>query len=231
LACPEEIVDEYVRLGFEEIFLRPLSDYGFARRNSDRLSYTTAQFSSFYERAFERVLHWNRNGTAIREVAASVALNKILCPFDAGYVDLQSPSGAGLAVLLYNYDGHVYPSDEARMLAASGDPSLRLGRIGDSLQELLSSGLQQELIEASMSRVVDGCRDCAYNAYCGPDPISAFNQWGAMSVSPLVTEHCHRQMWLFDFLFHRLREGNEWFDSLARRWSQPAGSDLSVHSA
>lgn len=231
LSCPEEIVDEYVRLDFNEIFLRPLSHYGFARRNSNRLSYTAEQFEAFYERAFERVLYWNRNGVELREVAASIVLNKILCALDAGYVDLQSPTGAGLAVVLYNYDGYVYPSDEARMLAAAGDTSLRLGHIGDSLNTLLASDLQRQLIEASLSRVVEGCRDCAYNAYCGPDPISAYNQWGAMSVKSQLTEHCHRQMWLFDFLFRRLRDGDEWFDSLARRWSQPALADVSSQSA
>jgi hypothetical protein len=53
----------------------------------------------------------------LREVSAAIALNKVLCPFDAGNVDLQSPTGAGIAVLVYNYDEHVYPSDESRMLA------------------------------------------------------------------------------------------------------------------
>ena len=226
LTCPEEIADEYVRLGFPEIFIRPLSHYGFARSNQSRLSYGFREFASFYERAFERVLYWNRCGTELREVAASIALNKMLCPFDAGYVDLQSPTGAGLAVLLYNYDGYVYPSDEARMLAASGDTSLRLGRIGEAIEDLLATDVQKQLIESSLSHVAEGCRDCAYNAYCGPDPVAAYNQWGAFSVAPQLTEHCHRQMWLFDFLFRRLRDADEWFLSLANHWAQPPGESL-----
>lgn len=221
LAFAEEIVDEYVRLGFDEIFIRPLSNYGFARKNRGRLAYSVAEFCAFYERAFDRVLYWNRKGVQLREVAASIALNKVLSPFDAGYVDLQSPTGAGLAVLLYNYDGYVYPSDEARMLAESGDKSLRLGRIGDSIDKLLATDLQQELIRSSISHAVDGCRDCAYNRYCGPDPISSYNQWASFSVPVHLTEHCHRQMGLFDFLFYRLRDGDEWFSSLAHRWAQP----------
>jgi len=224
LPFAEEIVDEYVRLGFDEIFIRPLSDYGFARKNHNRLAYPAAEFHKFYERAFERVLYWNSKGVQLREVAASIALNKILSPFDAGYVDLQSPAGAGLAVLLYNYDGYVYPSDEARMLAESGDKSLRLGRIGDSIETLFATELQQELIRSSTSHSVDGCRDCAYNRYCGPDPIAAYNQWGSFSVPVQLTEHCHRQMWLFDFLFRRLRDADEWFTSLAHRWAQPPAS-------
>ena len=46
-----------------------------------------------------------------------------------GYVDLQSPSGLGLSVLVYNYDGDVYASDEGRMLAEVGDKTFRLGNV------------------------------------------------------------------------------------------------------
>lgn len=56
LELPEEIVDEYVRLGFNEIFLRPLSVYGFAKRNLARLGYSQEEFQAFYERALQRIL-------------------------------------------------------------------------------------------------------------------------------------------------------------------------------
>lgn len=222
LACPEEIVDTYVTLGFDEIFIRPLSRYGFARKNSRSLGYSTAEFQSFYRRAFEHILEWNRRGVSLREVTASIALNKILSPFDAGYVDLQSPTGAGLAVLVYNYDGYVYPSDEARMIAATGDTSLRLGRIGDPLESLLSSPVQHELVAASLSHIVPGCRDCAYNAFCGPDPVGAYNELGSCSAPAQLSDHCRRQLWLFDFLFERLRTADRWFEDLAHTWARPA---------
>jgi His-Xaa-Ser system radical SAM maturase HxsB len=221
LAHPEAIVDTYVDLGFDEIFIRPLSLYGFAKRNFGGIGYSQAEFAMFYKRAFERLLYWNRCGVNIREVTASIAFNKILSPFDAGYVDLQSPSGAGLASLVYNYDGYVYPSDEARMLAAAGDTSLRLGHIGEPLAELLKSDIQKAITASSVSRVVPGCRDCAYNAYCGPDPIGTYNEYGSLSASVHDTAHCRRQIWLFDFLFDRLRTADSWFEGLAHRWAQP----------
>jgi radical SAM protein with 4Fe4S-binding SPASM domain len=166
-------------------------------------------------------MYWNRRGVPLREAAASIALNKILSAFDNGYVDLQSPTGAGLSVVVYNYDGYVYPSDEARMLAESGDTTLRLGRIGDPLAELLSSDLQEDLVASSVGEQVTDCSECAYNKYCGPDPISAYNQWGSFRIRPHLTEHCHRQMWLFDFLFRALRNADPWFEEIAYRWAQP----------
>jgi His-Xaa-Ser system radical SAM maturase HxsB len=221
LGCPEDIVDTYVELGFDEIFIRPLNHYGFARRNAQALTYTIEEFNAFYERAFERVLDWNRRGVPIREVTASIAFNKILSPIDAGYVDLQISVGAGLAVLIYNYDGYVYPSDEARMLAETGDTSLRLGRIGESLESLLSSRAQRQLIDSCEHGRRDTCDGCTYGHYCGPDPISAYNQSGSWSAPVQDSNHCQYQIWLFDFLFHRLRWSDTWFEDLACRWSNP----------
>jgi His-Xaa-Ser system radical SAM maturase HxsB len=223
LECPEAVVDEYVTHCFSDVFVRPLSPYGFARRSKRALSYPLKDFKSFYERAFERVLYWNRRGVPIREVAASIALNKMLSPFDGGYVDLQSPSGAALAVMVYNYDGFVYPSDEARMLAETGDISLRLGRIGSSLAELLATPLAKRLVRSSLSRFVPGCSECAFSTYCGPDPVGAHAQFGSMEVPVHWTEHCNRQKWLFEFLFRRLKEDDPWFLDLVHRWARQPG--------
>ncbi len=224
LTNAEALVDEYVKQGFSEVFIRPLSPYGFAKRNERAVAYPLEEFKHFYERALERVLYWNRRGVPIREVTASIILNKLLSPFDGGYVDLQTPNGAGLAVLVYNYDGFVYPSDEARMLAETGDTSLRLGTIGTPISELLSTPMVRRLVRSSLSRFVPGCSTCAFNTYCGPDLINAQAQFKSMDVPVHWTEHCKRQKWLFDFFFRRLREADSWFLEIAHRWSQPPGA-------
>jgi len=223
LAYPEAIVDEYVEHSFTEIFMRPLSLYGFAKRNIKHLGYSLSDFAAFYERALERVLHWNRNGVELREATAALILNKLLSPFDAGYVDLQSPSGAGLAVLVYNYDGYVYPSDEARMLAETGDCSLRLGRIGDTFDSLMSSPVMRQIIASSLPTRTRDCAGCAFNPYCGPDPVGAQAELGSIDAPPGLTEHCKRSTWLFDFFFRKLRTADQAFLDLAYRWARPAG--------
>lgn len=223
LACPEAIVDEYVEHNFTEIFIRPLSLYGFAKRNNEHLGYALSDFAAFYERGLERVLHWNRRGVDLREATAALILNKLLSPFDAGYVDLQSPTGAGLAVLVYNYDGYVYPSDEARMLAETGDRSLRLGRIGTSLDSLMRSSVMRRMVASSLPTQV-GCAACAFNPYCGPDPVGAQAEFGSIEASPRLTEHCKRSTWLFDFFFRKLKTADPVFLDIAYRWAQPEGS-------
>jgi His-Xaa-Ser system radical SAM maturase HxsB len=221
LENPEAIVDEYVRLGFTDVFLRPLSSYGFAKRNQLRLSYSLAAFAEFYERALDRVLYWNRQGVELREVYASIILNKVLATFDGGFVDLQSPTGSGLSVLVYNYDGYVYPSDEARMLAETGDKSLRLGEIGQSLSSLLNSSVQQQLVRASLTEFTPGCITCAYRLFCAPNPVEAQAQFGTPFAPVHLTDHCQRHMAMFDSMFSRLHEADEWTLDLFYRWAMP----------
>jgi uncharacterized protein len=58
---------------------------------------------------------------------ATILLSRILTPFATGFVDLQSPTGVGIAGVVYDYKGNVYPCDEARMLAKMGAPRFHMG--------------------------------------------------------------------------------------------------------
>ena len=167
------------------------------------------------------MLHWNRQEVPIREVYASILLNKMLSTFDAGYVDLQSPTGAGASVLVYNYDGHVYPSDEARMLAETGDTSLRMGRIGTPLKALLASPVRTELVKASEVDGMVGCQACPYSLFCAPNPVDAQAQFGTSFVPAHDTEHCQRHMGLFDAMFMALRTADEGLLDLFHDWARP----------
>lgn len=224
---PEAIVDEYVRLGFQDIFLRPLSIYGFAKRNLARVGYSLEEFQAFYRRALNRILWWNRQGVRLREVYLSIILNKILSTFDAGYVDLQSPPGAGSSVLVYNYDGWVYPSDEARMLVETGDHGLRMGAVTEPLEALLSSSTRSMLVEAGQAAAAD-CAACAYRHYCAPNPVDSQAQFGRPDVRAHETEHCQRHLWLFDLAFTLIRNADEATEALLYAWARPNGpEDLS----
>jgi His-Xaa-Ser system radical SAM maturase HxsB len=220
LEFPEQIVDEYVREGFNEIFLRPLSIYGFAKRNLARVGYSQEEFQAFYERALQRILWWNRQGVPMREVYMSIVMNKILSTFDAGYVDLQSPTGAGSSVLVYNYDGWVYPSDEARMLVETGDSSLRMGRVTDSLDQLMSSETRLQLRQASETAASD-CTSCAYRHYCAPNPVDSQAQFGRPDMPAHQTEHCGRHQWLFDTAFTLLHGADADLEEMFHVWARP----------
>ena len=132
LDFPVEIVDEYYNRGFRSIFLRPISPYGFALKNERRNKYDIQKFIDFYKTALHRIIDYNRRGDFFKEEYATIILKKMLTPFPVGYVDLNSPAGAITNVVLFNYDGAVYATDESRMLAESNDFTFRLGHLDTS---------------------------------------------------------------------------------------------------
>jgi len=125
----KDIIDEYVRLGFGCIFLRPLSPYGFAVKTKSYSAYDVNKWLDFYFQGLDYIIDLNKNGLVFAESYASIILTKIHTPFESGYIDLRSPAGIGLGALVYNYDGDVYASDESRMLAEMGDKTFRLGNV------------------------------------------------------------------------------------------------------
>ena len=111
-----DIIDCYLEQGLTDIFLRPLSPYGFAIKTKSHAAYDVERWLDFYKSGLDYILELNARGVPVVERYASLILKKMLTNADPGYVDLMSPAGIGISVLVYNYDGDVFASDEARML-------------------------------------------------------------------------------------------------------------------
>jgi His-Xaa-Ser system radical SAM maturase HxsB len=181
LRYPREIVDEYVRRRFRSIFLRAISPYGFALKTATSTGYTMEEFLQFYRAALDHIIEINRAGTTFIELYAQLLLTRILTPFSTGYVDLQSPAGAGIGVAVYNYDGDVYASDEARMLAEMGDRTFRLGNLHtDSYDTMFGGALIRSMVASSCVESLPGCADCAFQPFCGADPVFNYATQGDM---------------------------------------------------
>ncbi|WP_315750687.1 MULTISPECIES: His-Xaa-Ser system radical SAM maturase HxsB [unclassified Bradyrhizobium] len=229
LQNPQAIVDEYVRLGFRAIFLRPLSLYGFAAKSERRLGYGMDRFLSFYEAALDYIIELNRQGVSIVEVYAQILLRSILTHFPTNYVDLRSPVGAGYGALVYNYDGGVYASDEGRMLAEMGNDALRLGSVHEPYSVLMKSDAMRLLAGAGLAESLPGCADCAFVPYCGPDPAGALSRFGDPVGHRALSEHCKRHLGMFNIIFRKLAEGepatmrvfNEWVFGRSRALGGP----------
>lgn len=172
LKFAKEIVDEYLALGLRSMFVRELNPYGYAIKAKQVVGYSIAEFISFYKEMLSYILQVNRDGKSFSESYASLLLTKILTPWPVGFVDLQSPAGAGLGVVVYNYDGDVYASDESRMLAETEDTSFRLGNVIDNNYEGIFFGeTMQNIALANCNEALAGCSECAYHIYCGADPV------------------------------------------------------------
>jgi His-Xaa-Ser system radical SAM maturase HxsB len=209
LDYPTEIVDEYVKRDFHSIFLRPISPYGFALKTRHRTGYEMGRFLEFYKKGLAHILKINRSGYRIAEVYTQILLTKILTPHGTQYVDMQSPAGQAWNVLVYNYDGDVYASDESRMLAEMKDWTFRLGNVHkDTRGTLFTSGPALRMFQASCNQALAGCSDCAFQPYCAADPVYHHATQGDMYGNRPTSGFCSRNMEVFKQLFSII-EGND----------------------
>jgi hypothetical protein len=169
LDYPEVIVENYIKNGFTNIFIRALNPYGFAR-NNDWDSYFE-RFIEFYKQMLDYIIEKNKSGTFFIEDFTALILRKILTPFPIGFVDLQSPAGIINSVIVYNFDGYVYASDESRMLAENGDFTFRLGKLSDQYEKIFYGDKSQNISLSWSTESLPGCADCAFQGYCGADPV------------------------------------------------------------
>lgn len=214
------IVDEYLRMDFDGIFLRPLSPYGFAVKTKSYLAYNTNRWLDFYRNTLDYIIELNRQGIPFREHYAGIILTKIFTSNDPGYVDLTSPAGIGIGAVVYNYDGAIYASDEARMLAEMGEGKFKIGQLGESTYEdvFLSPALLDPLDE-SFAMSAPMCNDCAYEPYCGSDPVFHYGIYKDFIGRKPESEFCRRNMSTFQYLIARM-EADPFVKNLFLGWAR-----------
>jgi His-Xaa-Ser system radical SAM maturase HxsB len=213
LSRTRDIVDEFIAQGFSSIFLRPLSPFGFAAKTSATTGYTVDEFLEFYFDALDYIVEVNAAGTYFAETYAQLLLRRIFTPFPTGYVDLQSPAGAGLGAVVFNYDGDIYASDESRMLAEMGDHSFRLGNVHtDAYEDIFGGSVVRRLAESSVIESIPGCTDCAFQPFCGSDPVFNYATQGDL-IGHQPSSDFHRKN--FAIMRHLLLRYDE--DATARR--------------
>ena len=205
-----DIVDEYVAQGFGGIFLRPMSPYGFAVKTKSFKAYDVNEWLEFYFEGLDYILSLNRSSFAFTEFYAATILAKMLTPFEPGFVDLRSPAGIGIGAIVYNYDGDVYASDESRMLAEMGDKTFRIGNVHrDRYQDIILSEALLGPIEESFAASAPMCSDCAFEPFCGADPVFHHTTQGDFVGRKPSSAFCKRNMSIFKRLIALMRKDDD----------------------
>ena len=204
LTRAKEIIDCYLELGLTNIFLRPISPYGFAVKTKSHAAYDVENWLRFYEEGLDYILELNLQGVPATEQYATIILKKMFTNEDPGYVDLTSPAGIGIGAIVYNYDGDVYASDEGRMLAEMGDTTFRLGNVHqDSYFEIVLSEQLLRPLEESFTLSAPMCSDCAFEPFCGADPVFHQATAGDFLGRKPLSAFCKRNMAIFHLLLER----------------------------
>jgi len=206
----KEIINEYISQNFNSIFLRPLSPYGFAIKTKNYNKYDTDSWLKFYIEGLNYIIDINKKGYFFIEQYASIILSKLFSQSEPGYVDLQSPAGIGISAIVFNYNGEVYASDEARMLAEMGDKTFKLGHLlNDTYENIIGSDVLLNVIEQTMTESIPGCVDCAFQPYCGSDPVFHHATQGDIIGNKATSLFCHKNMEIFRHIISLLEDNKD----------------------
>ena len=213
-----EVVDEYVRLGMDGIFIRSLNPYGFAAEQAGELGYRMEDFVESYIDVLNYIIEVNKH-VYFPEFFATLLLTRMLTFYSTGFVDLQSPSGAGISGAIYDFDGSVFPADEARMLARMEDRHFCLGNVhNDSWEEIFAGEKLRALTNASCVEVTAPCAWCAFQSYCGTDPVRNYLETGNEKRNMAGSPFCIKHKSIFRHLFKLIRNADDEVRDIIWSW-------------
>ena len=214
----KEIVQEYSRLGFDALFLRPLTPLGKATLNWDKIGYAPEDFVLFYSKALAEIIKINQEGIFFKEQHASIFLSKIYGKF-VNYMELRSPCGACVGQLAYYADGNIFTCDEGRMLYEMGDHTFKLGNVFEnSYADIIRGGVCKTVCASSILETIPACCDCVYQPYCGTCPVINYAKNHDIIEKEPRGFRCKIYSGMLDYLFGQIINGNKDIDAIFKSW-------------
>lgn len=216
----KEVIDTYVNLWLDWIFLRPLNPYGFASAKLKELWYSVDEFLDFYIKSMEYILKLNEQGTFFREMLSSIFLTKILTDKDPNYLDERSPCWACVGQVAYNYDGKIYSCDEWRMLGRMWDDNFLMTTLketgSETYKNMINSETTKIMVQASTLDWLPGYNESVYKPYIGVCPIHSYKTtWNIFSNYKKDFKRYLDER-ILDYLFKKLR--NDKYKRIFEDW-------------
>lgn len=218
LGRAREIVAEFVRLGFSRVQLGPLEPLGRAAGLYGEPAPSPEEFASFYLEALAHILRLNRGGLVLAEKGAMPFVKRFCAGAGARYRNLDL-----VRRLSYSPDGGIYGSDEARLLAASGDEFFRLGAVGrDTFARLLEGPVARALLLCGLNPLTQHeCSRCPYSSWCSVGPVFSYASQGGLWGNLVASRRCRSFKLVYDGLVRLAAEpANE---RIFRRWAELPG--------
>ncbi|HEC8322369.1 His-Xaa-Ser system radical SAM maturase HxsB [Providencia huaxiensis] len=199
---PLELLLAHQEVDIFDMFIRPISPYGFAKSKND---YTIEEYLVFYEQLLELIIHFNEQGIPFVEHSAAIHIKRLKNVNFAGYADLKSPSGLIFNSLLFNYDGKLYGSDESRMLQkVFPDVDFAIGDI-ESLS-FTHNPIYHKILSDSLNMLQVGCDKCAFQPFCGSDPCQNISLFGEPVGDKSLSRFCSYHKGMFKLLIRKIEE-------------------------
>jgi len=205
----KEIIDKYVEIWQDWIFLRWLNPYGFAAAQKDTLAYEEEDWMNFYKKSLDYIIELNKKWTFFRESITSVYLRKIFSPVDPAFMDIRSPSWVAVWWIAYNYDGKIYASDESRMLWRMWDDSFLMSEWKwtwkENYLEMSNSDVLKASIQSSVLDWIPWINEHPYKPYIWVDIIHNYKVNWNLYCPMKKDEKVQMQINILDYIFEKLR--------------------------
>lgn len=198
----KELVDTYVDLWFDSVFLKKLNSLWFAENSKNIIWYSEEELLDFYKNYFSYLIQKNEEWSFIADWFLDIIVQKIINPSKINFMDLRSPCWAGIGQIAYDYTGKVYTCDEGRMV---DDDVFQIWTTSNSLQELVQNDIVWWMMDASIVESLP-CDICAYAPYCWVCPIESYQSRWNIYTNQIFDNHCHFFMFLFDYVFDILHK-------------------------
>lgn len=219
LESSENVVEAYAALGFDSIFIRPLTPLGYATRNWEDIGYSPSDFLKFYKQCLSVIIDKNLKGVRIQEGHASLFLKKIVGGENPNYMELRSPCGGMMGQVAYFFNGDVYTCDEGRMLGEMGNNSFRIGNVFDNtFDEAICSNSCKAMLSASYLESLPECCDCAYQPYCGVCPVVNLAIHGDIFPVEANDFRCQIYRGILDIIFEYLKDEDSDAAKILKTW-------------
>jgi len=218
---PDRVVSSCDEYGISHLFSRPLAEYGFASTTKKNLSVPTDVLLSYLDGYLDIIIdRWDSNLPFFDHIF-EIYLRNLFSPETNNYVDLQSPAGYGLNACIVNYSGHIFGSDEARMLYESThNDLLPLAKLEGSSIVMNNLNEQSALLSRTFIETNPHCEVCAYQPFCGADPMHHLaTQHDDVGLKPSST-FCQFSMGMFDLIVRKFENGKI-TNNMVSAWLNP----------
>ena len=151
----------------------------------------------------------------MEEYYLSHCLRRVLQAGHDGHVDLRNPSLPARDYIVVDFDGRLYPTDEARMLSRIGQIDLAVGTAREGVdREKIAS-----LIPSALNNFDPDCIHCPYQPFCGTDLVDDVSRYGRIDLPRAETWFCGRQLFVFDRAMKLLYSRDETDLFSLRHWA------------
>ncbi|EKE26859.1 MAG: Radical SAM protein [uncultured bacterium (gcode 4)] len=212
----KEIVDAYIEIGLDSIFVKSINPYWNAK---SKLFYSSNEFWKFYKNILNYIISLNEKGIKIKENMTYIYLNKIFRDYDPWYLDERSPCWACIWQLAYNYNWRIYSCDEWRMLSKMWYEDFFVADTNDwkdTFEKIVNSPTTKIMIQASTIDWLPWYKDDAYKPYTWTCPI--YNFIKTWNIYPNYSKDERRKISniILDYIFINMK--NKKKNEILRSW-------------